>query len=72
MDQETRREKFKRLAEKRTKSVLEKIRILSNLFNKSVYDYEDQDIKRIFNAIEEELRIAKTKTKIPQKRDFKL
>ena len=72
MNQETRRERFKRLAEKRTKAVLEKIRILSNLFNKSVYDYEDQDTKRIFSAIEEELRIAKTKTKISKEREFKL
>jgi len=44
---ETRREKFKRLAEKRTNAVLEQLRILGNLSNKANYDYSPEEALHI-------------------------
>jgi hypothetical protein len=69
---ETRREAFLRLAEKRTNSVLERIRILSNCSNPYAYEYEDEDVKEIFVAIEKELRIARARFQNQRRREFRL
>jgi hypothetical protein len=69
---ETRREAFLRLAEKRTNSVLERIRILSNCSNPYAYEYDDDDVKEIFVAIEKELRIARARFQNQRKREFRL
>jgi len=71
--EETKREVFLRLAEKRTNQVLEKIRILSNCANPYAYEYTDEDVRLIFAAIEQELKAAKSKFSLHQeKREFKL
>lgn len=66
--------RFQRLAEKRTNTVIKKIKILSNCSNKSAYSYSAIEINKIFSAIETELRIAKSKFKINTSKsgDFKL
>jgi len=69
---ESRREKFIRLANFRTTSALDKLRLIGNLANKSNYDYADDDIKKIFNAIEEQLKIVKNKFFLKPKKGFKL
>ena len=40
---ETRNERFKRIAAKRTNGILEKIRILGNCSNKSSYEYAEEE-----------------------------
>lgn len=55
------REAFLRLAEKRTNAVIEKVRVLSNCSNRYAYDYADEDVAKIFSAIEAEVRSAKAK-----------
>lgn len=68
-----RKHNFKKLASQRTNGVLEKLRILGNLSNKSYYSYSDQDIQKIFSAIEEQTRLIKAKFKLSGKRKrFKL
>lgn len=37
------------------------IRLLGNCSNKSVYEYSEKDIKKIFSAIDAELKTAKAK-----------
>jgi hypothetical protein len=69
---ETPRQRFKRLAEKRTKAILDKIRVLSNLSNRTNYEYDEADVNKIFRTLEEELRIARAQFKLPKKREFKL
>ena len=69
---ETRKERFKRLAIQRTNAVLEKLRIIGNLSNKANYDYEEEDIKKIFSAIDSQLRIVRAKFSGSTKREFKL
>jgi hypothetical protein len=69
---ETKRETFLRLAERRTNVILEKIRILSNCANPYAYEYTDDDVKKIFSAIDHELRLARTKFQQSRKSDFKL
>ncbi len=69
---ETRKEKFKRLATYRTNNILHTLRLLGNLSNKSNYDYDEEDIKKIFSTIDLELRKAKTKYLTNRNTNFKL
>jgi len=61
MNKETRHSKFRRLAEKRTISIIKHIRLLGNCANKSYYEYSKEEVEKIFNAISSELREAKSK-----------
>jgi hypothetical protein len=58
MKKETKRERFLRVAERRTNAVLEKIRVLSNCSNKSMYEYEPTDVAKIFKAIRQSVKEA--------------
>lgn len=60
-DQETKREKFVRLAEARTNKIINMLQLLGNCSNTSAYDYSQQDVEKIFAAIENEVREAKKK-----------
>ncbi len=63
---------FKKLAERRTNAILERIRILGNLANRSAYEYSENDIRKVFGAIEQELRITKAKFLATGRREFRL
>ncbi|QDC71725.1 hypothetical protein [Candidatus Methylopumilus universalis] len=58
---ESRSEKFKRVATKRTNELLEKIRILGNCSNKSTYEYTEEDVIKIFKSLEKQLETMKAK-----------
>lgn len=58
---ETKREKFQRLATARTNKILEMLNLLGNLSNKSNYVYDDDDVSKIFKAIDLEIKTAKSK-----------
>jgi len=49
---EEKKEKFRQISEKRVNSILQKLKILGNLSNKSNYNYEKEDVTKIFLAIE--------------------
>lgn len=53
------KERFKRVAEARTKKILQLIENLSKLSNKYVYEYSEEDIEKIFSAIQKESDKAK-------------
>lgn len=69
-----RQENFKRIAEARTNKILKSISLLGNLSNKSYYEYTDEQIEAIFEAIQEELNIQKDKftEKNQSKKKFRL
>ena len=56
---ETKREKFVRLAENRTNKILDMIQLLGNLSSPGTYEYTQQDVDKIFGAIENATREAK-------------
>lgn len=60
-EQETKRDKFVRLAEARTNKIIDMLQLLGNCSNTSAYDYTQADVEKIFNAIENEVREAKKK-----------
>ena len=66
---ETKREKFVRLAEARTNKIIDLLQLLGNCSNASAYDYTQQDVEKIFSAIETGVREAKKKfSKIESKK----
>ena len=61
MAAETKRDRFIRLAEARTNKLLEMMRLLGNCSSKANYEYTDEDVKKIFGALEKELKNTKNK-----------
>ncbi len=57
--EESKREKFVRLAENRTNKILSMIQLLGNLSSPGTYEYTQQDVDKIFTAIENASREAK-------------
>lgn len=49
------REKFVQLAQSRTVNAIRAIRVIGKLGNKAHYEYDDADVKKIFNALSKEL-----------------
>ena len=56
---QTKRDNFKRIAEKRTNRIIEQISKLYNLSNPSFYEYTNIEIKSIFDSIQKELNHQK-------------
>ena len=61
---ESKQEKFIRLAEARTNKILNMMRLLGNCSNKNNYEYTEQDIQKIFITLERELKNTKAKFNI--------
>lgn len=66
---ENKKANFKRIAENRVNKIIDMIGLLGNLSNSSFYEYTDEQIESIFNAIEAELE--KQKQKFVKKKDGK-
>ncbi len=58
---ESKGQSFKRLAASRTNNAIKNIRLLGNLSNKNNYQYSESDSRKIFNIIENEVRLAKSR-----------
>jgi len=71
-DNETPEERFKRVAVARTNAIFNKIRILGNCSNKQIYSYSEEDIDKIFSAINKQLREARAKFNSHKQEKFKL
>ena len=56
---ENKKENFKRISENRVSKILVLLPQLTNLSNSSYYEYTDEDIEKIFTAIEEETKKSK-------------
>lgn len=67
-----RSDRFKRLATQRTNSVLLRLKVLGNCSNRSAYEYDEEDIAKIFAEIERMVRETKAKFHFPKRRAFKL
>ena len=59
VDDETKDEKFKRIAAARTQRILEDLRLLGNCSNRSTYSYTNEDVNKIFSTIDKEVKRVK-------------
>lgn len=57
------RDKFHELAEKRVSNALKQIQLIGNLANTRAYEYEEEEVKKIFKSLKEELNLAEAKFK---------
>ncbi len=55
------RKKFVELAERRTTNAIRSIRVISKLGNKSAYEYDDADVRKIANALTKEIEALKAR-----------
>ena len=53
------RDNFKRISENRVSKILVLLSQLTNLTNTSFYEYTDEDINKIFDTLEEEMKKSK-------------
>lgn len=57
------RDKFVKLAEKRTVNAIKAIRIIGKLGNRNAYAYDDNDVKKIIKALTDEIEALRTRMK---------
>ena len=72
---ERKRDRFVRLAESRTSNALRAIRTIAKLGNRSQYDFDESDIRKIAAALTKEVDAMKVRMGDPGARDtveFKL
>jgi hypothetical protein len=50
------RKRFEKVASKRVQFILDKLDLLGNCSNRNNYDYSEDDVKKMFNAIKEKTR----------------
>lgn len=71
MAREDDRSKFVKLASLRVSKALKDIQLISNLSNRSNYDYTDEDVAKIFKALQEEISSCKRKFENVRKKGSK-
>ena len=59
VENETKEDKFKRIATARTQRILEDLRLLGNCSNTRNYNYTNEDVNKIFTTIEKEVKRTK-------------
>ena len=69
---ETKENRFKRIAEKRVQRVLDSIRSLSSSSNKRMYEWNDDQLKKIWDAIDKELEKCKVSFENAKPEEFTL
>lgn len=69
---EQKKERFKRLATKRTNAVLKQLKILGNCSNRQLYEYSEDQIDKIFSTIDKKVKEIKNKFYFPKKNSFEL
>ena len=65
--EEAKRDRFKRVAELRTNRILNDIRLLGNTGNKTLYQYDQADVDKIFAIIDKKLTETRAKFKTAKK-----
>lgn len=62
---EDKQAKFRRLAKQRGERILKDLQLLGNLSNTNNYTYTENDIKKLFGPIEDELKFARSRFQRP-------
>jgi len=66
---ESKRDRFVRIAPRRTQQVLVRLRILGNCANRGAYEYGPEDVEKIFRAIEDEIHETRRKFERRRRRE---
>lgn len=60
--------KFRKLAEKRVNNAIKNIQLIGNLSNTSAYSYTEEEVKKMFKTLKEEISVAEAKFKAKGKK----
>ena len=69
---ESKRDKFKRLANIRVNNTLKDLDLIGNLSNSSNYDYSDEEVKKIFSSINSRIKDVQNKFKEKNSNKFNI
>jgi hypothetical protein len=72
MKGDTKEHRFQRIAEKRVQRVIDSLRSLSQTSNKRMYQWNEQQMKKIWSAIEKELKLCRDSFAEKEETEFKL
>lgn len=72
VSKEAKQQRFRRLATQRTNAVLHRLQILGHCANPQLYDYSEEDVRKIFRAIESEVKAIKAKFSNASRSEFQL
>ncbi len=72
MKGESKEDRFKRVAERRVQRVLDSIRSLSQCSNRRMYEWNESQLKKIWNAIEESINSCKKSFEQTKPGEFRL
>lgn len=71
-ENESKNDRFRRLAKQRGERILKDLRLVGNLSNQNNYEYSSEEVKKIFSSIEEELRLSRQRFTTNKKREINL
>ena len=58
-NRESKRQRFERLAQKRVTEALRRLRLVGNLANRANYDYSEEHVRQILDALDVEFKQLK-------------
>lgn len=61
IDMESKRSRFEKVAGNRVQHIIDKLDLLGNCSNKNNYEYSEEDVKKMFNVIREQVKLAESK-----------
>ena len=72
MAKETKKDRFKRVAEKRVQNIIDGLRSLAQLANKQVYEWDTRQLDKIWKTLQQEMDDCKKSYTNPEAKTFKL
>ena len=72
MKGENKKQRFTRVVEKRVQNVLDSVRRLSQCSNQRMYEWNDEQLTKIWDAIDTELQNCKESYKTTESEEFRL
>ena len=72
MKGETKDQRFERVVQKRVQNVLDSLRRLSQCSNKRMYEWNEEQLKKIWSAVDKEIERCKKNFKDAEPNEFKL
>ena len=72
MKGETKEDRFKRIAERRVQRIIDSLRSFSQCSNKRMYNWNEEQLKKIWDAIERASKSCKESFEKSEPEEFKL
>ena len=72
MKKESKEERFKRIAERRVQRVIDSLKSLAQSSNKRMYSWNEAQLRKIWSAIDDELKACKARFEKAEDKVFRL